>query len=39
MDTGRACLIRTGLIQSSPLFKVSVKSLPDSYHFMFKMHS
>ena len=32
--TGRARLIRTWLI-----LKVSLKFLPDSYHFMFKMHS
>ena len=38
-STGRERLIRIRLIQSSTLFEVSVKSLPDSYHFMFKMHS
>ena len=38
--TGQAHLIQTHteLIWSSTLFKVSVKSLPDSYYFMFKMH-
>ena len=36
--TGRARLIRTRLIRSSTKFEVSLKSLPDSYHFMFKMH-
>ena len=36
--TGRARLIRTRLIRSSTSFEVSLKSLPDSYHFMFKMH-
>ena len=35
-DTGRARLIRTRLIRSSTLFEVSLKSLPDSYHLMFK---
>ena len=29
---------RTWLIGSSTLFEVSVKTLPDSYHFMFRMH-
>ena len=38
MYTGRERLIRTRLIRSSTLFEVSVKSLPDSYHFMCKMH-
>ena len=33
--TGWARLIRTRLIRSSTLFQVSVKSLPNSYHFMF----
>ena len=33
-NTGRERLIR-----SSTLFEVSVKYLPDSYHFMFKMYS
>ena len=37
--TGRAHLIRTWLIRSSTLLKVSVNILPYSYHFMFKMHS
>ena len=37
-DTGRERLVRTWLIRSSTLFEVSLKSLPDSYHFMFKMH-
>ena len=36
--TGLARLTRTRLIRSSTLFEVSVKTLPDSYHFMFKMH-
>ena len=36
--TGRARLVRTWLTRSSTEFEVSVKSLPDSYHFMFKMH-
>ena len=36
--TGWAWLIRTRLIRSSTQFKVSLKSLLDSYHFMFKMH-
>ena len=36
--TGRERLIRTQLFRSSTLFEVSVKSLPDSYHFMVKMH-
>ena len=36
--TGRTQLIRTRLIRSSTSFEVSLKSLPDSYHFMFKMH-
>ena len=31
--TGRARLIRTWLIRSSAQFEVSVKSLPDSYHY------
>ena len=38
LDTGQAHLIQTRLIRSSTLFEVSVKTLPDSYHFMFKMH-
>ena len=38
MRTGRARLIQTRLIQSSTLFEVSVRSLPDSYYFTFKMH-
>ena len=36
--SGRARLIRTRLIRSSTLFEVSLKSLPHSYYFMFKMH-
>ena len=36
--TGRECLIRTWLIRSSTYFEVSLKSLPDSYHFMFKIN-
>ena len=38
LNTGRAQLIRIWLIQSSTQLEVSFKSLPDSYHFMFKMH-
>ena len=34
--TGRERLIRTRLIRSSTQFEVFVKSLPDSYHFMFR---
>ena len=34
LNAGRACLIGTWLIQSSTLFEVSVKTLPDSYHFI-----
>ena len=36
--TGRECLIQTRLIRSSTKSKVSLKSLPDSYHFMFKIN-
>ena len=36
--TGLKRLIQTRLIQSSTEFEVSLKSLPDSYHFMFKIH-
>ena len=34
MNTGRARLIRTQLIESFTFFEVSVKSLPDPYHFL-----
>ena len=34
----RARLIRTRLIRSFTSFEVSVKSLKDSYHFMFKIY-
>ena len=37
--TGQAHLIRTRLIQGSTFLELSEKSLPDSYHFTFKMHS
>ena len=36
--TGRAHLIWRRLIWSSTLFDISVKTLPDYYHFMFIMH-
>ena len=35
-STGRERLIRTRLIRSSTKFEVSLKSLPESYHFMLK---